>query len=121
MGPRAGLDRYGKSHPPPGPRTLQPVASRYTDYASRPTDTWCLNRKEFHIIIPLSTIASNTVHTNITHKLCKLVFIKRVRKIAKSYYQLPQLCLSVRLSVRNNSAPTERIAMIFDFGYFFEI
>ena len=39
MGPRAGLDRCGKSRPPPGfdPRTVQPVASRYTDYVTRPT------------------------------------------------------------------------------------
>jgi hypothetical protein len=31
VGPRAGLDRYGKSRPPPvtEPRTVQPVASRY--------------------------------------------------------------------------------------------
>jgi hypothetical protein len=33
MGPRAGLDVREKSRPPPGfdPRTVQPVASRYTD------------------------------------------------------------------------------------------
>jgi len=33
VGPRAGLDRGGKSRPPQGfdPRTVQPVASRYTD------------------------------------------------------------------------------------------
>ena len=33
VGPRAGLDRCGKSRPPPGfdPRTVQPVAGRYTD------------------------------------------------------------------------------------------
>jgi hypothetical protein len=33
VGPRAGLDRCGKSSPPPGfdPRTVHPVASRYTD------------------------------------------------------------------------------------------
>ena len=31
--PRAGLDGFGKARPPPGvdPRTVQPVASRYTD------------------------------------------------------------------------------------------
>jgi len=35
VGPRAGLDRCGKSHSPSGfdPRTAQPVASRYTDLA----------------------------------------------------------------------------------------
>ena len=33
MGPRAGLDGCGKSRLPPGfdPRTVQPVAIRYTD------------------------------------------------------------------------------------------
>ena len=35
VGPKAGQDRCGKSRPPPGfdPRTVQPVASRYTDCA----------------------------------------------------------------------------------------
>jgi hypothetical protein len=35
VGTRAGLDRCGKSRPPPGldPRTFQSVASRYTEYA----------------------------------------------------------------------------------------
>jgi len=39
VGPRAGLDRCGKSRLPPGfdQRTVQPVASRYTDYVTRPT------------------------------------------------------------------------------------
>jgi hypothetical protein len=34
VGPTTGLDGCGKSRPPPGfdPRTVQPVASRYTDY-----------------------------------------------------------------------------------------
>ena len=33
VGPRAGLDMCGNFRPPPGfdPRTVQPVASRYTD------------------------------------------------------------------------------------------
>ena len=35
VGPRPGLDRRRKYNPPPGfdPRTVQPVASRYTDWA----------------------------------------------------------------------------------------
>jgi len=39
VGPRAGLDRCGKSRPPPGfvPRNVQPEASRYIEYATRPT------------------------------------------------------------------------------------
>jgi hypothetical protein len=34
VGPRTGMDGCGKSRPPTpgsGPRTIQPVASRYTD------------------------------------------------------------------------------------------
>jgi hypothetical protein len=35
VGPRAGLDRCGKAHPPPGfdSLTVHPVASRYTECA----------------------------------------------------------------------------------------
>jgi len=38
VGLRVGLGRYGKSRPPPGfdPRTVQPVGSRYTDFATPP-------------------------------------------------------------------------------------
>ena len=43
VGPRAGLDSCGKSRPPPGfdPRTVQPVASRYTDWATGPFEVEC--------------------------------------------------------------------------------
>ena len=43
MAPRASLDRCRKSRPTAGfdSRTVQPVASRYTDYATRPT-SWPL-------------------------------------------------------------------------------
>ena len=36
VGLRAGLDWCGKCRPPPGfdPRTVQPVGTRYTDYAA---------------------------------------------------------------------------------------
>ena len=39
-GPQGWSERARKMSPPPGfyPRTVQPVASRYTDYATRPTD-----------------------------------------------------------------------------------
>ena len=39
MGLRAGVDMYEKSCPTPGldPRSIQPVGSRYTDYAIGPT------------------------------------------------------------------------------------
>jgi hypothetical protein len=48
VGPRVDLDKCGKFRPfppppaPPGfdPRTVQPVASRYTDYATRPIRIW---------------------------------------------------------------------------------
>ena len=44
MGPMTGLDSCGKSRPLPGfdPLTVQPVASRYTGYATRPTGIQCI-------------------------------------------------------------------------------
>jgi len=40
VGPMAGLDRFGKSLPPLGfdHQSVQPLGSRYTEYAARPTD-----------------------------------------------------------------------------------
>jgi hypothetical protein len=53
VGPMAGLDGCGKSCPPPrcDPRTVQPVASRYTDYA-------------IHVI---------TIYKALSHSLCFLL------------------------------------------------
>jgi hypothetical protein len=47
VGPRADLDRCGKSCRPPGfdPETVQPVASRYTDHVTRPTEYSCQSTK----------------------------------------------------------------------------
>jgi len=74
VGPRAGLDRYGKSRPPPGfdPRTVQPVASRYTDYATWPT--LCMmrhvkNHHRFHIWSP-SIEEVQAITITLRHALC---------------------------------------------------
>jgi len=42
-GPQGRSGQVRKISPPPGfdPRTVQPVASRYTDYAGRPNLSWC--------------------------------------------------------------------------------
>jgi hypothetical protein len=53
----------------------------------------------------------------LSYKLC---FARRVREIAKSGYQLRQVCLSVCPSAWNNSAPKERIFMKFDIWGFFK-
>jgi len=60
VGPRAGLDRCGKSRHPPGfdLRTVQSVANRYTDYAIRPTglNHKCVNLlKTKHRLLYLKT------------------------------------------------------------------
>jgi hypothetical protein len=46
--------------------------------------------------------------------------LRRVRKIAKSDYSLRNVCLSVRPSTWNKSAPTERTIMKFHICVFFE-
>jgi hypothetical protein len=60
VGPGAGLDRGGKSRLSPGfdLRTVQPVASRYTDYATPPTLVNLL-APEFYIYI-------------LAHSVCKI-------------------------------------------------
>ena len=61
VGPRVGLDGCGKSCPPPGfdPRTVQPVASRYTDWAI-PDRFWVRVKLNFTYF----TDTSNTVEWN---------------------------------------------------------
>ena len=48
MGPRTDLDGCGKLSPPPGfdPRTVQPVASRYTDRAIQTLPAWTFGKKK---------------------------------------------------------------------------
>ena len=48
-GPQARSEQVRKISPPPrfDPRTVQPVASRYTDHATRHTQDWVTNDKLF--------------------------------------------------------------------------
>ena len=52
MGPRAGLDRCRKSRPPQGfdPRTVQPVASRYTYYTTRLSEDGIMEKVKEQIV-----------------------------------------------------------------------
>ena len=58
VGPRAVLDWCGKSQPRPGfdPRTVQPVASRYTDYTTRLTSVHVvvINRVQIYALFQSS-------------------------------------------------------------------
>ena len=81
VGPRADLDRCGKSCPPPGfdPRTVQPVASRYTDTShctfnmhSNPTE------EKFFVQTILVTIVS------VFYNLITIMILKKIRSLSYS-------------------------------------
>jgi hypothetical protein len=81
VGLRAGLDRCGKSRPPPrfDPRTVQPVGSRYTDYATRPIFFTCALEflaSRTYKLCPLSIISGvdSCLLLNATKKLLNLGF-----------------------------------------------
>ena len=80
LGPGAGLDRCWKSCPPRGfdPRTVQPVVSRHTDWATRPTN-WRNNIGKRKVLI---------VYTHSAWKLfawrdTKLKFVCRLSRVLK--------------------------------------
>ena len=71
---RSGQERKISSPPSFDPRTVQPVASRYTDYATRPTNSFIISRKisVHHLYItPASPIPN----------LLSSLFILLVRKL----------------------------------------
>jgi hypothetical protein len=82
VGRRAGLDRCRKSRPPPGidPRTVQPVASRYTYCVTQPTQTPSRNLFLRHCTIPQSLQINLKLHLfhqqrlNIQKPLTKHIF-----------------------------------------------
>ena len=74
-GPQGRSGRVRKISPPPGfdPRTVQPVASRYTDWATRPTYIYIKNKKTTYTqtvylfkntILPMPHIYISFTNTN---------------------------------------------------------
>ena len=104
VGPRVGLDRCGKSRPPPGfdPRTVQPIASRYTDYAtlivldssqfilllSSPICTWSLFRE--------CIITKHSAHSSFIPKLKwqSDYYFRTCIRATKSCSPIRQVCSS---------------------------
>jgi hypothetical protein len=78
MGPKAGLDVCEKSRPPPGfdPRTVQPVASRYTDWAIPalcvflPNGNWIKSNDEFCTLCRI--VCLEQVHCEVLQTSCVL-------------------------------------------------
>jgi hypothetical protein len=64
VGPQGRSGQVRKISPPPGfdPRTVQPVGSRYTDYATRPTSTEVLGEKKN---LPKRHFVHQTSHTHV--------------------------------------------------------
>ena len=71
VGPRTGLDVCGKSRPPPGfdPRTVQPLASRYTDCAI-PALIIALINTLMHTNISLAVRWSHTCFGHVVRNAC---------------------------------------------------
>ena len=85
VGPRLGVHRCGKSRAPPGfdPRIVQPVASRYTDWATRPTT----NIRCQQILIKLPHIKCNNIFSGlvgVARGHCKMTMhnVETVRCVA---------------------------------------
>ena len=94
IGPRAGLDGYGKSRPPPGldPRTVQPIASRYTDWViAALTNINILNKFEnilfcSHIIAHFPSKSQYDYPLLKNYKQVSYSFYKQMIEISFSYY-----------------------------------
>ena len=70
MGLRAVLDRCEKSRPPSGfdHRTVQPVGSRYTDYATRPLQMH-VNTLKYVYAVDVFNFKSNQLSEGLTEYL----------------------------------------------------
>ena len=79
VGSRDGMDRYGKPRPPQGfdSRTVQPVASRYTDPESETTDFFSKRPEVFtsrHDVTSLKTrVCFIYARTDIRMKIARVL------------------------------------------------
>ena len=144
VGPRAGLYGCGKSRPPPGfdPQTVQPVASRYIDWAIRAhtktyrevetTAPYILNRGlRWNWVVRPSAVrfyrgerASGILEVGfwvcLTGRLKALRFLDWFAWLRKTSVGVARV-LSRRTFVRvENSAPTGRIFMKFYIWFLFK-
>jgi hypothetical protein len=97
--PRAGLDRCRKSRPPPGfdPQTVQPVVSRYTDWAPRPMYIY-VYMKRFCPKAPLGQLHSPHKLLTVSHLANAQCCICMVVKLVKHCV----LCL-IRVDMKRES------------------
>ena len=87
-GPQGRSGQVGKISPPPGfiPQTIQPIASRYTDYANRPTKYGTT----LHLI--KENMSCSVVSQQ--HKLQKCVLVEETCIKKSHIYFLSHKCLS---------------------------
>jgi len=116
IGPSAGLDGYGKLRPQRvfEPRTVQFVASRYTD-GTIPA-----------ILLRTSIIIHNWYHSSLTLNSWFLEMRQEVTRFVRNDKNcekppLASKCLSVLPSALNNSTHMERIFVKFGIWVLFEI
>ena len=106
VGPRAGLDTCGKNCPPPGfdLRTVQPVASRYTDWATRPNLCQGLSKiKDLSLAAENMTSIRTSQLFTITVTLLVSGSYKFLTTASLTFCQLQFLVLSPLSQTRNTN------------------
>ena len=106
VGPRAGLNRWGRSPPPRGfdPRTIQPVASRYTDWSyPSPKRVQGFGKLRLCVVLGLAAwiramMASFIVDIFFLPRFISSVLVKRVGK--GKFGSLPVCLLARKTSAR---------------------
>ena len=84
-GPQGRSGQVWKISPPPGfdPRTVQPVASRYTDYANRPTQERVVGTNYYWV-------------GKVQHFRCKSCIAKTQRRASILFYGITNRCDNVK-------------------------